>query len=92
MAERYERTMSRLEQITRTGYQVNVQEECEFEEKTELLTHPLVRQSPLCTRDALYGGRTEAMRLHYKVRENETVQYVDVMSLYPYIHACVWMG
>ena len=25
------------------------------------------------------------MRLHYKVHENETIQYVDVMSLYPYI-------
>jgi len=25
------------------------------------------------------------MRLHYKPRENETIQYVDVMSLYPYI-------
>jgi len=25
------------------------------------------------------------MLLHYKVRENETVQYVDVMILYPYI-------
>ena len=62
-----------------------MQWECEFEERPELLTHPLVRQSPLCTRDALYGGRTEAMRLHYKVRGNETIQYVDVMSLYPYI-------
>jgi len=44
-----------------------------------------VSQTPLRTRDALYGGRTEAMRLQYKVRENETIQYVDVMSLYPYI-------
>jgi len=35
--------------------------------------------------DAVYGGRTEAMRLHYKVHENETIQYVDVMSLYHYI-------
>ena len=85
LAERYERTMSRLEQITRAGYQVKVQWECEFEEKPEMLTHPLVRQTPLYTRDALYGGRMEAMRLHYKVRENETIQYVDVMSLYPYI-------
>ena len=85
LAERYERTMARLEQITRAGYQVKVQWECEFEERPELLAHPIVRQSPLCTRDALYGGRTEAMRLHYKVRENETIQYVDVMSLYPYI-------
>jgi len=25
------------------------------------------------------------MTLHYKARENETKQYVDVMSLYPYI-------
>jgi hypothetical protein len=25
------------------------------------------------------------MRLHYKIREGETIQYVDVMSLYPYI-------
>jgi len=26
------------------------------------------------------------MRLHYKARENETIQYGDVMSLYPYIY------
>jgi hypothetical protein len=25
------------------------------------------------------------MRLHYKAREGETIQYCDVMSLYPYI-------
>ena len=50
-----------------------------------MLTHPIVEQSPLYTRDALYGGRTEAMRLHYKARENEQIQYVYVMSLYTYI-------
>jgi len=77
--------MSRLEQITRAGYQVKVQWKCEFEEKLVLLTHPVVRQTPLRTRDALYEGRTDAMRLHYKVHENETFQYVDVMSLYLYI-------
>jgi len=32
LAERYERTMARLELITRAGYQVKVQWECEFEE------------------------------------------------------------
>ena len=47
--------------------------------------HPIVEQSPLMTRDALYGGRTEAMCIHHKTREDETIQYVDVMSLYPYI-------
>ena len=50
-----------------------------------MLTHPIVEQSPLRTRDTLYGGRTEAMSLYRKARENKTIQYVDVMSLYPYI-------
>jgi len=72
--------MSRLEQITRAGYLVMVQSEYEFDDagRPELVAHPIVQQSPLCTRDVLYGGRTEAMRLHYKARENESVQYVDV--------------
>jgi len=39
--------------------------------------------TPLRTRDVLYNGRTEAMCLHYKVKKGEeTIQYVDVMSLY----------
>ena len=91
-AERYERTMSRIEQITAAGYTVKLIWECEFEaakiveKKPELLTHPIVRHSPLHNRDALYGGRTEAMRLHYKIAENnERIQYCDVMSSYPYI-------
>ena len=43
-----------------------------------------MEKSPLKTRDALYGGRTEAMRLHHKASDDETVQYVDVISLYLY--------
>jgi len=91
LAERYERTMSRLDQLKRSGYLVKVQWECEFDEsgivkqKPQLLTHPIVQQTPLRTRDALCGGRNEAMCLYRKARENETIQYVDVMSLYPYI-------
>ena len=37
------------------------------EEKPKLLTNCIVRYSPLEIRDALYGGWTEAMRLHYKI-------------------------
>jgi len=80
-AERYERAMSRLEQLTRAGYLVKVQWECDFND----IGKPSHPQSPHRTRDALYRGRTEALRLHYKARENEAIQYVDVMSLYPYI-------
>jgi len=77
-----------IEQIMRAVYQVEIQWECEFDEEIltrhpELKTHP-VEHNPLNTRDALYGGRTEAMRIHYKVRKGEeNLQYVDVMSLYP---------
>ena len=81
LAERYEKTMSRLDQITRAGYRVMVQWECEFDDAGM----PAVQQSPLRNRDALYGVRTEAMRLHYKARENDTIQYVDFMILYSYI-------
>ena len=37
LAERYERTMVRIEQITRAGYHVELQWECEFDE--EILSH-----------------------------------------------------
>jgi len=83
--------MMRIEQITRAGYQVEIRWECGFYQEIlthhpDLKKHPVVLHSSLNTRDALYGGRTEAMRLHYKAREGEeTVQYVDVMSLYPYV-------
>ena len=56
-----------------------------MKQKSELLTHPIVQQSPLRTRDALHGGRTEAICLYRKARANESIQYADVMSLYPYI-------
>jgi hypothetical protein len=82
--------MDRLAKITEAGYLVEVQWECEFDRgilasHPELEAYPIVLHEPLNTRDALYGGRTEAMRLHYKAAEGETIQYVDVMSLYPYI-------
>ena len=47
--------------------------ECEFEgvADDDLRAHPIVRHAPMNTRDALYGGRTEVMRLHYKIKEGE---------------------
>ena len=67
LAATYEQTMARLEQITRTGYKVKVQSVCEFDDTGfathELLTHPTVFKSPLCTRNDLYGVRTEAIPL-----------------------------
>jgi hypothetical protein len=81
--ERYEYTMIRLERITQAGHQVTVQWECKFEppEDTRMEEH-----LPLRTRDALYGGQTEVMRLHYRVKKGEeTIQYVDVLGMYPWV-------
>ena len=89
LATRYEQTMARLVQITRAGYQFKDQWECEFDDVCRaipvLLAQPTVCKSPLFTREAMYRGRTEAMRQYYKAREVETIQYADVMSLYPYV-------
>jgi len=75
LAERYERIMSRLKQITGAEYLVKIRWECKIDDEglPELLAPSIVKQSPLCTRDALYGGQSEAMRQHYKARENETI-------------------
>ena len=61
LAQRYERTMARLEQITQAGYQVELKWECDFDkgilaDHPELMSHPVVQHSPLNTRDALYGA------------------------------------
>jgi G:T-mismatch repair DNA endonuclease (very short patch repair protein) len=83
LTERYEQTMSRLERIAQAGYQIVIKWDCEFEPPEE---EEEEERLPLKTRDALYGVRTEAMRLHYRFREGEeTIQYVDVMSLYPWV-------
>jgi hypothetical protein len=33
----------------------------------------------------LYGGRTESMKIYYRVKQWEEIRYLDVISLYPYI-------
>jgi hypothetical protein len=75
--------MARLQQTTQGGYKLEIQRECEFDEEIlanqpELKKHPLVHNSPLNIRDALYGGRTETMQLRYKIREVEAILNVDV--------------
>jgi len=72
----YDRSMARIDQITRAEYHAEVQWECEFDEvilllHSELKRHRVVRHSPLNTRDALYVGRTEALNFHNKKREGK---------------------
>ncbi|XP_041435694.1 uncharacterized protein LOC121399337 [Xenopus laevis] len=41
---------------------------------------------PLSPRDALYGGRTNAIKLYHKVAPGERIHYYDFTSLYPYVN------
>ena len=82
--------MARLQQITGVGYDLVVIWDCQFDKDIlahlpELKQHPIVQHSPLNTRDALYGGRTEAMVVRYKICEGETIKYFDLMSLLSYV-------
>lgn len=93
LSDRYEQTMLRIQTIKEAGYNVKMMWSCEFSNilkndcklANELANHPLVVQSPLNFRDAFYGGRTEALKLHYKCKNGEKIRYVDVISLYPWV-------
>ena len=66
LAERYEKKMARLQQLTSVVYTVEVVWVCQFDRDIlphhpELLQHPVVQSCPLITRDALYGCRTESI-------------------------------
>jgi hypothetical protein len=42
--------------------------------------------TPLIPRDAFYGGRTEAFTLFKESTEEESIDYYDVTSLYPWVN------
>ena len=48
----------------------------EFVETLDIVT-------PLNPREAFFGGRTNAIKLHHKVEENEQIHYSDMILLYP---------
>ena len=82
--------MAGLQQLTSVGHTIEVVWECRFDrdilhQHPEIKEHPIVQIGPLNTRDALYVGRTDSMVLHYKIVDGETIQYYDIMSLYPYV-------
>ena len=92
LLSRYEETMARLQKIRDAGYNVSIWGR-EFRKllwaipdlEKELSLHPYVKNSPIYIRAALYGGRTEATKTCYRVKQGEEISNVDVISFYPYI-------
>ena len=45
------------------------------------------KNQTIVTRDALFGGRTEAFKSYHKCNDDEEIHYYDVTSLYPTVNA-----
>ena len=76
------------------GLRVVVMWECEWTRQksvhhVELQTFlsTLQIQDRINPRDALYGGRTNAIKLYHKTEPGEKIRYYDFTSLYPTVQA-----
>ena len=95
MEELYNSTLIRVKELREQGITVVQMWECDFDQKCK--TDPEYRdlvdqfypyQDPIEPRDALFGGRTNAIRLYHEVDENtdQEIKYADVCSLYPFVN------
>ena len=94
LQEVYETTLKKQETLRNHGYDVKIMWECDWDR--EVKTNPDLCQflntleivDPLQPRDAFFGGRTNAVKLHHEVDEasGEKIKYIDVTSLYPWVN------
>ncbi|XP_062579153.1 uncharacterized protein LOC134241085 [Saccostrea cucullata] len=92
MGDLYQRTLVKRRYLESLGYTYLQMWESDFDRAVEstdemksFLEH-LELTSPLQPRDAFFGGRTEAFKLHAQADENIDIKYFDVTSLYPFIN------
>ena len=84
-----DQTIEKRETIKKAGYNHVSTYECQlaknkdFPKFTKNLTQIVVE--PLNTREAFYGGQTNATKLLYNIKDNECGCYDDFCSLYPTI-------
>ena len=84
-----QKTRMKIQQLTALGYRVKEMWECEWNgmQKTDPQLKAFVDKldiiPPLNPREAFFGSRTNAIKLHHKVDENEKIEYRDIISLYP---------
>ena len=84
-----EETRTKIERLSQLGY--HVKEMWEFEWNKRIQTEPHINEfierldivTPLTPREAFFGGRTNAIKLHHKVQDGEEINYNDMISLYP---------
>lgn len=83
-------TINREKELQHMGYKLITVWEHQFKyhlDKNTALQQfvaTLDLQDRLDPRDSFFGGRTNAIKLHYQAKEDETIQYYDFTSLYPW--------
>jgi len=89
----HEHTKEKIKKLKDHGYRVIEKWECEWDQ--DVKTDPDLKQfldvdyknvEPLQPRDAFFGGRTNAVKLHHRVTGPEKIKYMDVTSLYPWVN------
>ena len=91
LEELYTVTKKRENIIKALGYKYveiwehEFQRQLEQDKEMKLFVDSLDVQDRLNPRDSFFGGRTNAIRLHHKIQnEDETIEYYDFTSLYPW--------
>ena len=92
MADLYQRTLEKKHYLESLGFTYISIWKCEFDR--EILDNLDVKSfvdkvnfvTPLETREAFAGGRTEAFKVYHEAKGNEAINYYDMTSLYPYIN------
>jgi len=83
---RYEETNARLKKSNTLDTLFFRSRGCEFRKlmrdtaglENELCSHPYVKNSPIKIHDTLYGGRTQATKTYYRVKEVDKILYESV--------------
>jgi len=89
-----EKQARKEQHLRELGFQVRSIWECEFRQmeasdpkcRAFFAQRGNIYQAPLNTREAFFGGRTNAFSLYHSVQDGEKIEYVDFTSLYPYIN------
>lgn len=85
----YKMTKKRERELKNLGYNLIIVWEHQFQNQLDKnpelqqFVSKLDLQERLDPRDSFFGGRTNAVKLHYTAKEDEKIQYYDFTSLYP---------
>ena len=92
LQDSYDATKQKTDLLRQQGCNVVTKWECDWKQdcKTNLLLNAFLLSQrfvePLNPRDAFFGGRTNAVKLHHSVTPGEKIHYNDVTSLYPWVN------